>query len=80
MSLTINTDSGIGSDVRVKSERPEKLTLAQGLSLSEWVQESRPIWSSLLLVLTMARKAVIGGAPDVDWYGVHTLDGLGSLR
>ena len=28
----------------------------------------------------MARKAVIRGTPDGDWYGVHVIDGLGSLR
>ena len=54
--------------------------MAQGLSPLEWGQESRQSRSSLLSVLAMTRKAVIGGATDGDWYIVHAMDGSGSLR
>ena len=61
-------------------KRPETLTVEQGALSLEWGQESRRSWSLLLLVLTMARKVVIYGAPDWDWYIVHAMVGLASLR
>ena len=80
MSQTANTDGGIGSDICVKAERPETLTVEWGLSPLDWGQES--IWSRSLsfLVLAVSRKLVIGRAPDGDWYVAHAMDGSGSLR
>ena len=77
---TVNRCGDIGSDVHLKAERPEMLTVARGLSLSDWGQEI--IWRRRLSssVLVIARKAVIGGAPCGDWYGSHAMDGPGSLR
>ena len=80
ISPTINTDGGIELDVRVKAESPETLTIAQGLSPLGWRQEIRRIRSSYFLVLMMARKAVIDGDPDGDWYIVHAMERLGYLR
>ena len=80
MSSAINMDGGIGLDVHVKAKRPNTLTVAQGLSPLDWGQESSHSWSSSFSVLTMARKAVIGGVPDGDWYGAHMIDGSGCLR
>ena len=59
-------DGDIGLDVCLKAKRLETLTTVQGLSSLDWGQESSRSWSSSLLVLAMARKAVIGGAPDGD--------------
>ena len=64
----------------MKAERPETLTVTQGLSPLDWVQESRRSRSSLFLVLAMERKAVIGRAPDGDWYGAHAMEISGYLR
>ena len=80
MYPTVNADGGIGSDVRVKAERPETLNVLQGLLPLDWGQEIS--WSRSLpfLVIAMARKAVINGVPDSDWYGARVMDGYGSLR
>ena len=32
------------------------------------------------MFIAMVRKAVIDGETDGDWYGVHAMDGSGSLR
>ena len=80
MSSAINMDGGIGLDVHVKAKRPNTLTVAQGLSPLDWGQERRMSRSSSISVLAMARKTIIGGAPNGDWYGVHVMDGSGSLR
>ena len=77
MSPTVNTDGRIGSDIFVKAERPETLTVARGSSPLDWGQESRPSQSSSLLFIAMESKVVIGGAPDGDLYGVHAMDGSG---
>ena len=80
MSLTVNTDGGIGLDVRVKAKRPETLTVARGSSLLDWGQEISRSQSLLFSVLAMTRKAVIGGARDGYWYNAHEMDRSGSLR
>ena len=36
MLPTVNTDSGIALDVRVKAKRPETLTVAQGMLKLDW--------------------------------------------
>ena len=80
MSLTVNMDGGIGSDISVKAKRPKTLAVARGLLPLDWVQESRRSWSSLFLIIAMVRKAVIDRDPNGDWYGTHAMDGSGSLR
>ena len=64
----------------MKAESPGTLTLAKGSSLLYWGNESRRSQSSSFSFLAMLRKAVIGGAPDGDWYDAHAMDRLGSLR
>ena len=80
MLSNMNTDGGIGSDVCVKDERPKTLTVARGLSTLDWGQEISQGWSSLFLVLVMARKLVIGGAPDGGSNGAHAMDRSGNFR
>ena len=80
MSPTINTDGIIGSEVQVNAKRSYMLTVARKSSLLYWGQESRRIQILLFLFLMMTRKAVVGGAPNSDCYGVHAMDGLGSFR
>ena len=75
MYPTVNADGGIGSDVRVKTERPETLNVLQGLSPLDWGQEISRSRSLSFSVIAMARKAVINGVPDGDWYGAHVMDG-----
>ena len=77
MLPTKNTDVGIGLYVCMKAERSEILTVAQGSLTLDWGQESSRSRSFLFLVLAMARKAVISGAPVGDWYGAHLMDRLG---
>ena len=73
-------DGSIGLDVRLKAKMPKTLTITRGLSPLGWRQERRRSHSSSLSFIAMARKAVIGGAPDGDWYRVHAMDGSGYLR
>ena len=79
MSLNVNTDVGIGSDVRLKSETPMVLTVAQGSS-SDCGQEISWRSRSLFSVLTMVRKVVIGGAVEGEWHSFHVMGGMVSLR
>ena len=79
MLLTVNTYGGIGSNISVKSDIPETLTVAQGSSLSNWGQDISQRSRSTFSVLTMLRKAVIARSTEGDWYGSHEMEGLGSL-
>ena len=76
---TVNTDGDIGSDIRVKAERPKTLAVAWGSLPLDWVKGGIQSWILLFSVLAMERKAVIRVAPYGDWYGSHNMDGLGSL-
>ena len=75
MLPTVNTDSGIRLDVCVKAKRPKALTVASGLSPSDWGQEVSQRQSLVSAVIAMATKVVIGGATDGDCYGSHVMDG-----
>ena len=75
----MNTEGGIESNVCVKAERPEMLTVAQWSSPSEWGQEIS--WRRRLMfsVLVMAGKEVKIRVTEGYWYGSHAINGTGSL-
>ena len=80
MSLTLNTEVGIGLDVCVKDEKPKTLTVARGLLPLERGHDITQRRGSSLFVLMMVRKAVIGGVSENKWYISHAMDRLRSLR
>ena len=75
----MNTDGGIRSNIHVKANRPDTLTVMRGSALSDWVQEISRRKRSSFLVIAMARKEVIGGYLYGGWIGYHAMDGLVSL-
>ena len=80
MSLTLNTEVGIGLDVCVKDEKPKTLTVSRGLLPLERGHDITQRRGSSLFVLMMVRKAVIGGVSENKWYRSHAMDRLRSLR
>ena len=77
---TVNTDNDIRLEAHVKVERPETLTVARGSFPLVWGQEISRKRRSSYSILAMARKAVMGEAPDGYWHCSHAMDELGSLR
>ena len=63
---TVKTDGGIGSEICVKANMSETMTVAQGSSPSDCGHEISQRRSLLFSVLTMVKNEVIGGVADVD--------------
>ena len=76
MLPTMNTDGGIDSDVILKADRTETLTVARGLLPLDCGQEISWMRWFPFLVLVMVRKAVIGrvaeevGTDPMRWMGI----------
>ena len=79
-SPTLNTDGGIGLDVRVKAKRPKTMTVAWGLPSSDCGKEISWRRRSPFSVIEMARKVVIGRVEEGHCYGFYAMDGSGSSR
>ena len=67
MLPNVNTDGSIRSEVCVKAERPNMVMAEWGSSPSDWGHDISQKRRSLLLVLTMVRKAMIDREMEKYW-------------